>query len=316
MRKLGNSRIIYFALCVLILCSVLCVPASADMGPKASVHIDFKNMGDEVCYATLLSYTPSTGPSSVWDGNYDHAYHNENESSWYYGNAILDFATWKKFVEYADADGYYFLQENVYDVGETKQIHWGYYPPNKFKILLYYPETDKFVVSDILERYAFDTYYTVDMQGVDIGSVDYDEENSTNDRLIAYKTYQWQTEAVSLVARMVLTILIEMGFALLFGFRQKKPLVFLAIVNVTTQVILNVILNIIDFNSGSLAFTLAYINLEIAVFAIEAILYCILMNRYTEKPRSKLTYVFFSLAANAVSFCAGLALYEIIPTIF
>ena len=300
----------------LIILSLCVIPVSADMGPKASVHIDFKNMGDEQCFGTLLSERPSTGPSSVWDGNEEHAYHNENESSWYYGNAILNYATWKKFVDYADADGYYFLQENVYDVGGSKQIHWGYYPPDKFKILLYYPETDTFVVSGVCERYAFDTYYTVDMDGVNIGSVDYDENNSSNDRLVAYKTYQWQQEAISLIVRIILTILIEIGIALLFGFRQKKPLVFLIIVNVSTQIILNVILNIIDFHSGSLAFTLAYINFEIMVFAIEAILYCVFMNRYTEKPHCKAFYVLFSLVANLISFVSGLVLSTLIPSLF
>lgn len=311
-----TSRFIYFALCAVILCSLLCIPASADTGPKASVHIDFKNMGDELCFGTLLSEKSSTGPSSAWDGNEEHAYHSENESSWYYGNALLDYKTWKKFVDYANEDGYYFLQENVYKVSETKEIHWGYYPPDKFKILLYYPETDTFVVSGVCERYAFDTYYTVDMDGINIGNVEYDEGASNNDRLIAHKTYMWKNELFSLLIRIALTIAIEMCVALLFGFRQKKPLIFLAIVNVTTQIILNVILNFVNFRSGPWAEIAAYINLELAVFAIEAVLFCIFMNRYAKKPHRKAFYIVFSLVANLVSFGMGLALAECIPSIF
>ena len=132
--------------------------ASADTGSEASVRINFENMGDELCYGTLLSKNPSTGPNSAWDGDEDHIY-----------NELIDLDIWRAFVEYEDADGYYFLQIG-WKVNEKKELAWTYYPPDNFKILLYYPETNKYVVSGICERYAFDTYYTVDMAGVDIGS--------------------------------------------------------------------------------------------------------------------------------------------------
>ncbi len=57
-------------------------------------------------------------------------------------------------------------------------------------------------------------------------------------------------------ARIVLTILIEMLVALLFGFRQKKQLLILAVVNIITQTYLKCgLLNVINYNSGPLAFT-------------------------------------------------------------
>ena len=64
---------------------------------------------------------------------------------------------------------------------------------------------------------------------------------------------------LALGARIVLTILIEMLVALLFGFRQKKQLLILAVVNIITQIILNVLLNVINYNSGPLAFTFFYV---------------------------------------------------------
>ena len=60
-----------------------------------------------------------------------------------------------------------------------------------------------------MTAYAFDTYYTVDMAGVDIGSVEYDENQSNNDRLDAYKSYQYKQEILSLVARILITIQIR-----------------------------------------------------------------------------------------------------------
>ena len=302
--KHNFKKIMCLLICTLFISTLLPITASADTGPKASVRITFENMGDELCYGTLLSKNSSTGPNSAWDGNEDHIY-----------NELIDIDIWRAFVEYEDADEYYFLQIG-WQVNEKKELAWTYYPPDNFKILLYYPETDKYVVSGICERYAFDTYYTVDMAGVDIGSVDYDEELSNNDRLNAYKSYQYKQEILSLVARILITIVIEMGVALLFGFRGKKALLLLVIVNTVTQIILNVLLNLINFRSGSLAFVTGYIGLEFAVFAIEAVLYTVLMKKLTDKEKPSWFYVVYALVANTVSFGAGLVIANILPGIF
>ena len=283
---------------------VFALPAYADMGPKPSVRVNFENMGEELCYGTLLSKNKSTGPSSAWDGNEEHIY-----------NYDLDIEIWRKFVEYKDSDGYDFLQEG-WKVSETKQIAWTYYPPQSFKILLYFPESDTFAVSGIYERYAFDTYYTVDMDGFEIGSVEIDEEKSTNERLDAHRSYQWKQEMLSLVARILITIAIETVVAIVFGFRKKEQLLILVIANTVTQVILNVLLNVINYNSGQYAFVFYYVLFEIIVFALEAALYCKLLIKYSEMPKKKIFYIGYAFVANAVSFAAGLCVAQLIPGIF
>jgi len=315
--KVKNYKILFQCLTVVVCFAAvlsLChpMPALADMGPKASVRIMFENMGDELCYGTLLSKTKSTGPSYIWDGNENNAQHNENER---YSYATLDYKTWKAFVEYEDSDGYYFLQEG-WVVSETKEIAWTYYPPSSFKILLYYPETDTFVVSGICERYAFDTYYTVDMDGVNIGDVKYDEKLSNDERIEAYRSYNYRIEIFSMVARILITIAIEMVIALLFGFRKKKQLLLLIIINTVTQLVLNVLLNVINYNSGQMAFVMNYVLFEVIVFAIEAIVYCKWLKKLSEQPKKNWFYVVYALAANAISFVAGLYVAELIPGIF
>lgn len=291
-------------LCAVFIITNLSLTASADTGPKASVRILFENMGDELCYGTLLSKYESTGPNSVWDGDEDHIY-----------NYNLDLEIWRAFVEYKDTDGYYFLQTG-WKVSNTKEIAWTYYPPPSFKILLYYPETETFAVSGIYEKYAFDTYYTVDMNGVNIGSVEYNEDLSTNERIDAYRSYNYMQEILSLVARIVITIAIEMAVALLFGFRKKKQLLVLASVNVITQIILNLLLNVINYNSGPLDFVLYYILFEIFVFATEAVLYCTILKKVSENPKKNWYYVLYALVANAVSFGAGFIVAQMLPGIF
>lgn len=311
MDKRKCSQILVTLLCAALVVMAFPIPANADMGPKASVRIQFENMGDELCYGTLLSERESTGPASVWDGTEENARtYEENPYSNYFVRAV-----WEAFVNYKDPDGYYFLQEG-WTVSETKEIAWTYYPPSSFKILLYYPETGTFVSSGIYERYAFDTYYTVDMDGVNISSVKYNEDLGTYEGIEAYRSYNYQQEMLSLIARIVVTIVIEMIVALLFGFRKKKQLLILSIVNLITQIVLNVLLNIINYNSGPLVFTVFYALFEIAIFAIEAVLYCKILKKASEKQQKNWYYVTYSFVANLVSFGAGFFLAGILPGIF
>lgn len=304
MKKRKIKQFFIRVLCALFVFMALPMTIHADIGPKASVRIQFKNMPDELCYGTLLSDKESTGPASVWDGIKEHARKDEETAD-----------IWNAFVNYKDPDGYYYLQQH-YKVSDTNEIAWTYYPPNRFKILLYYPETGTFVSSGIYERYAFDTYYTVDMEGIDIHNVEYNEELSTNERIEAYRSYEYRQEMIGLAVRIVLTIVIEMLVALLFGFREKKQLVILAVVNIITQILLNVGLNIINYNSGSMAFTIFYVLLEAVVFIVEAILYCTLLKKASMKKKKNWYYVLYSFIANLVSFVAGMIIANVIPGIF
>ena len=289
------------------------ITASADTGPKPSVRITFENLGTEECWGTLLSSKPSTGPSSAWNGNEEDAQHNENPNG-YYSYQKFGYDIWKAFVDYDEKDDYYFLQE-AWQINETKELAWTYYPPNEFKILLYFPETGEYAVSGVYERYAFDSYFTVNMDGVKL-SVDYNEELSSDDRLNAYKSYNYGVEIGSLVARILITIIIEMGIALLFGYREKKQLLLLVGVNSGTQIILNVLLNIINYNSGEMVFVVFYVLFELVVFAIEAILFYHLLNKISIKQKPKWLAVVYALVANAVSFGAGMMIAECLPGIF
>ena len=288
-----KHKVFAFIMC-LMLVMAMTIPASADIGPKPSVQIEFTGMEGQTYYGTLLSMYESTGPASVWDGNPEHADYQPGEEG---------YDIWLKFVEYQDADGYYFLQW-WWDCSETNQLYWTYYPPTPFKILLYFPETDTFYVSPVYERYAFDSYFTVDMSDLDA------------DPMVADKSYDYTWEIISLAARIILTIALELAIALLFGYREKKVLGFLAIVNAVTQVGLNVALNIINYNSGSMIFTFNYVLLEILVFAIEAIAYAVLLKKFSGKEQKPLKTVGYALVANAASFGFGLWLAHVIPGIF
>lgn len=284
-----KKKIGLFLFCfMLIQLCILSNTVKADSGPKPSVNITFRNMGDELCYGTLLSKVESTGPAYVWDGS--------KENCQYSG---LDHDTWEAFVNYKDSDGYYFLQRG-WRLNETKLLDWTYYPPDTFKILLYYPKTKTFVVSGIYEKYAFDSNFTVDMAGIEIKSVE-----AQKPVLVAEKDYDYMKVLSSLFGRIMLTLLIEIGIAFLFGFGHKKYLVWITAANIVTQIFLNVTLNIINYRQDHGTYVLLYILLEFIVFLIEAIFYNFIFNRKRKEYVSVEKCVKYSLAANAASFLIG-----------
>lgn len=312
MKNDRSAKIITTLMCA-IMVMIFPMTASADTGPKPSVRITFEDLGTEECWGTLLSSKPSIGPSSAWDGNENDARHNENPNG-QYDQQDFGYDVWKAFVDYDEKDDYYFLQE-AWQIDETKELAWTYYPPNEFKILLYFPETGEYAVSGVYERYAFDSYFTVNMDGTEL-SVDHNEELSSDDRLNAYKSYNYGVEIGSLVARILITIIVETVIALLFGYREKKQLLLLVGVNNGTQIILNVLLNMINYNSGEMAFVVFYVLFELVVFAIEAILFYHLLNKISVKQKPKWLAVVYALVANAVSFGAGMLIAEWLPGIF
>ena len=283
------KRGLHVFLSILVLLLIFSPAARADTGPKPSVCITFADLPDGPCYGTLLSQRNTNGPDWAY-GTYG-----EEEPGGYRQSQ----PGWETFVNYQDPDGYYYLQLS-WEVHETLQLNWTYYPPDPFKILLYFPESGTFISSDILERYAFDSYFSATVNG---------------DTLTVRRSYNYTWELISLAARVLLTIAIELAIALLFKYRAKRQFVFLAAVNIITQIALNVALNIINYSAGWMAFVAFYILLELAVFAIEAVLYSAFLpklGRATGKGRA----VAYAFAANAVSFAAGFMIAKLIPGIF
>lgn len=324
-----------FLICGFCLLAILCaflfgspftaaerIEASADTGPKPSVRVTFENMGDELCYATLLSKTPSTGPAEAWDGTEDGKY--------FFNGA--DETVWRAFVEYKDPDGFYFLQW-FWRADEKKTLNWRYYPPQVFKILLYYPERttndgaagNAFCTSDVLERYAFHSYFSVDMRNVQSGTI------GTIAKISATKSYDYSAELPGFFVRLFATLGAEILLALIFGLRAKRAFFTVTAANVVTQILLNLLLNVqLRINNIYEIFTL-YFFAELGVFLAEAALYCFVLGRRKngendvsgcgkdEKPLafySKKRLILYAFTANLVSFCIGLPLAYLFPSAF
>ena len=219
----------------------------------------------------------------------------------------------RQFLSYQDEDGFHYLQF-WQDCSGGQPFRWTYYPPREYKLLLYFPEQNQFVCSEIYQRYAFDSYYQLDAAGEKLSAMLTSGSIASAD---FSKHYDYTTEIWSLLARIVLTILLEMLLALCFGFRGKKQLALLAGVNIATQVGLNVALNIVNYYQGQMAFVLLYFALELLICLVEALVYAKWLGSLgADGQKHTAKTVASAILANVFSFGAGMALAYYLPGIF
>lgn len=292
MKRIKASKFAALLLC-LTAAILFSTPVYADIGPKPSVKITFTGAWEEPYYATLLSMQSRTGPHHAWQEGDEVSVPDDEK-----GKEI-----WQHFAEYEDPDGFYFLQQ-FWECSETDSMQWGYFPPKTFKILVYFPQRDVFLISPIYTQYAFDSYFTVDLSAAVQG------------RITAHKSYDYTWEIISLLCRIVLTVLLEIGTAYLFGYRRKAQLLLIFSINAATQIALNLALNGINFKNGPWAFTFWFILLELVVFTVEAVVYASVLVTPENQSSGRKRAVLYAFAANVISCAAGFILAHCIPGIF
>ena len=258
----------------------LAVPALADMGPRPSVIVRMENLQDTQVYGTILSGEADVAPSP-WYSNML----GEQEMPAEVAAAMAGY----------EAEEVYFTGA-VWDCS-AGAMSWSQNPPDSFRVLLYMPGNGQFLLSDELEHYAFDSYYTASLAG---------------GTLALSRSYDYAGELGSLALRCVLTIALELLIAPVFGFKTRRELGFMAVVNVATQLALNLAANMVHYFSGG--FTAAFILLEALVTLAEALIYrrC-LPRRGQNPPREGAVYAVF---ANLLSAIAGLLLACALPGMF
>lgn len=292
---------------LLILTLLLPCTALADTGPKPSMSFTLRGMPQEEYYVTILSQVESTGPHSAYDTN-----GNDAPPQWALSGSRseLDYSVWQKFVDYQDADGFYFLTDLLEKCSGDTSILWGYYPPETVKLLLYFPGSDTFLESGIYERYAFHSSFTLDLGGV--------SPTEAAQPLALQKSAGVTSQLLPFLARLALTLVVELGLALLFGYRSRRQILHIIAVNAATQVLLNIGLFLAGSQMGYFSLCLLYLLLELLIFVAEALLYRRLLLTADERGDSKVRrrVVLYALAANAASFGAGLLLSRFVPFLF
>lgn len=274
---------------LIILLLVIFAPntAMADMGPKPSVNIKLNNLKkDQEVYITLLSKEESTGPFSKDTELQNHEDYLEDG--------------FNKFKSIEDKDGYYFLGN--LDLLKGNGIYsWSYYPPENFKIALYFPDENLVLISKPYSRYAFNSNFKLNYNDLDLKDGVYYFDNEIE----VTKYREINKEIKSFLLRLVLTIIIEYLVALAM-FRPTKYQTELIIkINVLTQILLNLTISLILYFYGFLAFFIIFIPCEIAVFIIEGVIYKKRLNQNLPENKTPAMPMLYSFLANLLSAGAG-----------
>lgn len=282
---------------VLILMAALGIYAFADFGPKPSVVVEFENAGDQDYYVTLVAKEDKLGsPYSRVTAE------DQPETD--------DIAIWNRLVAYEDPDGMVFAG-NVQKLTGDGAYVWGYYPPSEFRVLIYFPDTDSFVESsEILEQYAFDSYYQMDFN---------DLPEKWNDAVAAIpvtRKYNLLWQITAFLLRLAVTVAVECLLAVLFGFKGKRQMLLVLAVNCATQLAMNLL--ILDESVGLFVFyVLKYALIEVGVFLAEGLVYCLALPKLaTPEQNRNIHPIAFAFFGNVASFSLGFLLSNWFPMLF
>ena len=278
------KQIVRRSLIFLILCLLLSVVALADASPKPTVTIAFSVPDETPFYATLLGNVEHNGPNR----HRTLEYINKERQDW------DNYEILRLFAAYDAPEGWYFYGRGE-DCTDTKALAWTYYPPDPFRVLVYFPETETYAISPAYERYAFNSVYSADLT-----------DAAASGTFTAEDTYSLSMDLAGLLCRILLTIAVELLVAYWFGYTSKSQIQLFIRVNVITQILLNLILYYYLRFSGVFGYVLISIPAELVVFILESLLY-----------RKKLEHpCFYAFLANLASFLVGLALAAAVPFLF
>lgn len=249
------------------------------------MSISFRNVDGQTCYSAVLargSFQPSLGELLTED-----AY-----SDWFGEFTPQEQEAVRAFADYAgrSAPDGYALFNRLWDVSR-ENIEMTYLPPDDFIVLAYFPDSGRVIASDICRTYVFNSYFTADL--------------SRSDSLLYIKqSYNVGIWLLEFAARVLITIAVELVVALIFGYWEKKTLLFFAAVNLATQVLLNMILALVNIRYGFLLFLFAYMFGELIVVTFEAVFYSAFIGKYSRQ-NGKVRAVFYAICANLASFFDG-----------
>ena len=288
---------------LLLLLPLTAMPVSADVGPKPSVVVALEGLEGRTCWGTLLSQQEGTGPyGRVYEG--EAAEDPEEDRAL---RALLP-------LERMDSEGFHLL--NFVKDCSDGEFSWTYYPPHTYKIALWFPEEDALAVSGVYHRYAFDSYYRLDLSGVELmpgGIVELEAARLQRD-------YPYGASLLALAGRVALTLGAELLLALAFGLRTRQALKWVAVVNLATQLGLNLALELFTYCNGALEGMMAILALPVYL-AAEAVVTLVELRIYRrkllgERGASGRRITAYTWTANLCSLLAGVLLSFRLPALF
>lgn len=251
---------------------------SSVSGYYQSTRIDFEGI-NELCYATLLS---SKTVSGSWSSEYG--------IDLYAPEEIKEF-----FKSYKD-DGRFFYLNYFQDVSGGYLL-WPYYPPEEFKILLYFPESKQVIVSDeSYQRYALTSPFKAVV---------------SNGKIQVTRNYDYPRFFLIMLVRILAGVASAMLVSYLFWKPIKSERKYYWITNIIFHCFINILISMYSFYNG---FGLGeYIGglwlLYILFFVIQGAI-------YKAKVKTVSATYLCACFSNIVAYFVGFFLIDVFPQLF
>ena len=247
-------------------------------GHYQATTIEIKGINGS-CYGTLLSREPGSGP---WNTR-------EDKTPSYAPDHVK-----KAFKEYKDPDGYYYF--NYFEDVERGLLRWDSFPPEDFKLLLYFEETDTFMSTEIAHRYSLTSPFEVRI---------------TAEGLILKKSYDYPTFLFRFFLRVLISAGISVLISLLYCKRYCMNIKCFIISNVAFHIMLNLFISFYSYYRG---FTIVeYVGMLWAPYLIFLLVQFFLYRRISDDIQNAFMV---AIATDLTVYGTGIILIDVFPQLF
>jgi hypothetical protein len=280
-----NKSLILLSLIFLFVFSFGYSGAAKAESDKVTAVISFQNLKYLTYYVSLLSKLDS-------QPNYS------KESI----NVIADISDAEKetvqemFSDYINnfsADNGYFGADTVVRLTDNQTLEWTYDLGDEFVILIYVVDEYDFAASAVLENYASTSYYKVTVLKEGDGLFVFTERN-----------YSYFKEFATIIIKILSAIVLEIALGYAFKFLSAKHISTICATNFATQAALNILMFFAYFNFGAtLFYYLAAILGGVFIFALEALIYCLVFTKLSQNSKAATVTktIIYAFVANALS---------------
>ncbi len=293
---MGNKfKAVIILAVVIVVVGVLAVIVSNDSELDKPIYVTFTGIEDETCYAAPFCYD--------FDAKYIDFYdqkerNNElvNGFAYNYVQECDDPAVFNAFCNYTDFSKLTFMYA-IYNIKDGDQICMPYDTPDIFKVVLYYPISDKFVITRVASKFADKSYF----------KANYDLDN---DIFQMQRQFFFFKDFLMYFLQVALSTIAIFFVAKMFDYRKKEELKVIMTNSVISLLVLNLLTLVIKVFIGVNLLIYSYAALVLLAFIFQ---YGIYSKRlaFNGEEIDKERPIIFAFAANCIAFgiCVIIAVF-------
>lgn len=211
-----------------------------------------------------------------------------------------DLTIQKSFEEYVDVDGFVLNSDIAICHGDTL-LCWKGEKGSLFKVLIYYPQQGSYVISSKCRSFSHKSIFKFHVKDIAVSP------------LIPVKCHASHYVIASFICRICIVIWVEIGIALLFGYRERGQFLYIGGLNLLIHIGEGIYLLYIAYQKGSLTLLMAYLGLIIHVGIFKIIICTSGLMIVTVKEKHLLRNILYTSVEHIVSSLLNLFLLYFLP---